>query len=1265
MKIKSLIYRKRKGAVAAPLVMGIGGAWLGGVIGTAMQMGTMGMMFMSSFGFIAGSYLGNMLFPMKHKVGSPKLHNYPLQQVSKGIPVPIICGTEKVAGNIIYKGPITSYTIKHSSGGGKGGGKGGGEVEFEETRYRCSFLIGVCEGVSTVKRMWEGKDEINNGTDINIEAILAAFLQEKKGLGSGDLQNITIFDGENNDGLEALIGKDFSRHKNTCCVFFQHYELGNSPTIPNFSFEVTALPYDFRVLFMYGGYSHQYKLIYDMEGIYLDAGPAVDYGEIDDPPNNTIGIPCKLHPFNDTQAITCIGTTWYDQKNDVQSKTSINEIVIHKTNFNAETFDGTEKVHGMSPHGASGPKTIGGRGVFAPDGYFYVPCYYTATNLTCVARLTINGVWDDSWIPAPSPSWAGSAGMCVNVTADGLHIILKTLGRLYKIRLSDAAIIWNVVHGGTDTAMAALDNEDRSYVGRSASNDIRLFDGNGNFLGTINDTQNCTQDLICRNGYVIGCKERYDVGGTEETRANMYIFEAGSDLSPEITYVQFTDDGDNPYFAEVYGDYIYVTYQRGSTNYNIAKISFGGSVIARANVEDDIVGHYIRWDEKICVIRDWYTYHDDDDTIAVFDKNLNFIEDLQNIGQATSSSGLMWQKAQAIAVPAVISQQDENCAAIIKRLMLHPRYGGGMSEDKINEDAYWETYTYCELYNLKISLSINEIRSIKDWIDYICSHFDGFCFWEAGQLYIKAYKDEDGVFNLTQDDLVVEGNSPPVQARKRKYSETVNRVEVVWTNRAKGYDFSVAVANDEVDQRVSGQTRKATLNLHGIHNAAYAQKLAYRYLINSMYRFTFYKFKVGYKYMLLQIGDVGTISDGHLITDQKIRIANISESKDGKNIEIEAVEDISELYPSIAFSTQETVHEEDAAPTLANSQVCFREDIYEKYVYLSIVPSTIYCNGWYVFKSYDDVSYELVGKATIEQVTDGSANSYGLLTTALKGGSEVAWRGEETFEVNIGTITDLDTGISDEQFFSNKRLAKIGDEIIAYKTCEETAVEGIWKITGVIRGLYNTPVVAHAIGDTFCTLNTDFTYIYTEKDIGKTLYFKVLPYYGKVPLDMNLAVAYSHVIQGLYARPQPVSLMRNDDNEGFEDYDASFVTLAWQFASKHSGWNVGPFDYSGTPWNWGDSESLLVNQGGVLYGSYNLDADISQVKIRIEEADGTLINEKIFDKSESEFTNEQIVLTYTDVGDFNSKDPVRVKVIPITNLQSVVEKELLFDKIGV
>lgn len=192
--------KRYKGKAAMPLIIGIGVTiFLGPVIGPELA-------------FLVGMSLGQMLFPTENETDMPTVSNFPIQRSDKGTPIQVVYGTRKIAGNIIWLGPLTPYTVEHSSGG-KGGG---GSATTTETRYKRSFLICLCHGPAETLKAWASKEEIS-------------------------INSYTLFDGsDNGSGINVLTGEDYSYYKGMCCVFFNQYDLGNGGQFPNFTFEVAS-----------------------------------------------------------------------------------------------------------------------------------------------------------------------------------------------------------------------------------------------------------------------------------------------------------------------------------------------------------------------------------------------------------------------------------------------------------------------------------------------------------------------------------------------------------------------------------------------------------------------------------------------------------------------------------------------------------------------------------------------------------------------------------------------------------------------------------------------------------------------------------------------------------------------------------------------------------------------------------------------------------------------------------------------------------------
>jgi hypothetical protein len=282
---------------------------------------------------------------------------------------------------------------------------------------------------------------------------------------------------------------------------------------------------------------------------------------------------------------------------------------------------------------------------------------------------------------------------------------------------------------------------------------------------------------------------------------------------------------------------------------------------------------------------------------------------------------------------------DCNPAFIVQDLLTHKRYGAGLDVSYIDADSIWAVADYCEENDVLISLVLKESKPVVDWIDHILAHCNGYRFWSEGKLKLGIFKDEEAVGDtLTQSDLVVDDSpnpAPPLTITTRERSETFNRIELSWSNRENMYDLSQVIAQDQVDQRVSGQVRIKQVNLDGICRATLAETIAYRMLYESMNRFNIYSFKLGYEHMLLEIGDVKTMTDGYLLNAQKMRFLSIEEEPNGRTLAIEAVEEKPLLYGSISTLAQ--------AAWTPGDLICDDEIIYSDAVNVTVTP--IYGDG--------------------------------------------------------------------------------------------------------------------------------------------------------------------------------------------------------------------------------------------------------------------------------------------------------------------------------
>lgn len=198
----------------ASLVLGVAGAAIGSAIG-----GTWG----ARIGYALGSSLGASMTKLPD-IESPRLNDLRVMSSTYGAPIPVIYGTNRIAGNIIWATKIKE--TKHSE---DVGGKGAPSQEVNSYTYSVSMAVGVCEGeISGISRIWANGKVIYDARSSNASA-------------TGASANIRFYNGSETQTADALIVANEGSapaYLGLAYVVFEDFQLaeyGNA--IPNFEFE--------------------------------------------------------------------------------------------------------------------------------------------------------------------------------------------------------------------------------------------------------------------------------------------------------------------------------------------------------------------------------------------------------------------------------------------------------------------------------------------------------------------------------------------------------------------------------------------------------------------------------------------------------------------------------------------------------------------------------------------------------------------------------------------------------------------------------------------------------------------------------------------------------------------------------------------------------------------------------------------------------------------------------------------------------------------
>jgi len=187
------------------LISGIGAA-AGGLIG-----GPTG----AQIGWLLGSYLsaGNASDIQQQTIGDLRM-----QTSSYGTTIPIVFGTQRLAGNIIWAADKVPYTIES-------GGKGGAPATTG-TGYTASMAIALCKGpILGVSKIWADGQLIVDCSTGSSPLIGQLYLGSNSQLPDPTMES-------------ALGAGNVPAYRGLAYIVLNQYDLGVAGRVPIFSFEV-------------------------------------------------------------------------------------------------------------------------------------------------------------------------------------------------------------------------------------------------------------------------------------------------------------------------------------------------------------------------------------------------------------------------------------------------------------------------------------------------------------------------------------------------------------------------------------------------------------------------------------------------------------------------------------------------------------------------------------------------------------------------------------------------------------------------------------------------------------------------------------------------------------------------------------------------------------------------------------------------------------------------------------------------------------------
>lgn len=188
-------------------------------------------------GWAVGSLLGQVLDPVKGKnQKGPRLDDLSVQSSAYGEPLPIVYGSMRVAGNMIWSSEKKEHEKEESTAA-----KGGGGGSYSTYTYTQDLLLAFCEGPGKkLRRLWANGKLVYDASDIADMESLA--------ISSDRAEAMRFYPGDPDQlpdpMIESYLGEgNVPAYRHTCLLAIEDFELedfGNAT--PNFTAEIVEGP---------------------------------------------------------------------------------------------------------------------------------------------------------------------------------------------------------------------------------------------------------------------------------------------------------------------------------------------------------------------------------------------------------------------------------------------------------------------------------------------------------------------------------------------------------------------------------------------------------------------------------------------------------------------------------------------------------------------------------------------------------------------------------------------------------------------------------------------------------------------------------------------------------------------------------------------------------------------------------------------------------------------------------------------------------------
>lgn len=427
---------------------------------------------------------------------------------------------------------------------------------------------------------------------------------------------------------------------------------------------------------------------------------------------------------------------------------------------------------------------------------------------------------------------------------------------------------------------------------------------------------------------------------------------------------------------------------------------------------------------------------------------------------------------------------------------------------------------YCKEADLLISSPPDEdAKAAREVVNEIAKLTNAYVFWSNDKLKIVPLADrpvgswtpnKTVVYDLTADDFLPQTGGALVIYKRKDSSAVYNQFPVEFINRANGYEKESVSYEFTEDIKNYGVRAASVTNAHYIYKKERAVKIAEQLARNNKYGRTQYTFKLDWSFCQLEVGDLVRLTDENSGIFEQVAVVNsITEGTDGC-LTVTALSRAQGDYSAAKYN----VHAND------RPYIEYNKTAPDTVPVIFQPPADLTADGlelWIAAKGKADGW----GGCTV-YVSDDNTNyrTAGQIANSARCGKLIKGIAASDTDIIVSCNDQLISGTQQDAERKNT-LCWIGGECISYVTAT-LQNDGNYKLSGCIRGQYNTKVTAHNAGADFIRLDNALLHLnFVKDDIGKKIYIKFCSYniFGAGQQDLSEVRAYEYTLTPYYIPP--------------------------------------------------------------------------------------------------------------------------------------------------